>query len=155
MFDSTYRGSGRRRLTAGLAVVMLSWLAQASAEYPAGRGDRMGTDRLDARQRDSQRALERSEAPLTREGSQVDDIRGNFRHVGERLVFQPQDEIRPLVILENLNAERVTKTLQEAGKSSLPWSVSGTVTEFRGDNYLLLSRAVLKSGPAGSARAAR
>lgn len=90
------------------------------------------------------------EGPLVREGTFVEDLRGVFRRSGDRLLFQPSTGGRPWPVLENLNLERVARTIQDSGKTSAPWSVSGTVTEYRGTNYLLLRRAVLKAAaPSG------
>jgi hypothetical protein len=54
--------------------------------------------------------------------------------------------------LENLNLERVASVINE-NPEQLQWSVSGTITEYRGANYLLVSRATLKSKPAVSTTA--
>ena len=45
--------------------------------------------------------------------------------------------------LENLNLERVALANNKATNRQ-EWFVSGTVTEFRGVNYLLIEKAVLK-----------
>lgn len=79
-----------------------------------------------------------------REGATLTDRRGYFKRVGDRLAFYPEDGSPRLVVLENLNLERIANKLDEYAEPP-PWSVSGTVTEFRGINYLLVSRAVLKS----------
>ena len=50
--------------------------------------------------------------------------------------------------LENLNLERIAAEL--ASSPSQPeWSVSGTVTEFRGTNYLLVRRSILSQSVPG------
>jgi hypothetical protein len=53
---------------------------------------------------------------------------------------------RRFTTLENLNLERVARVISDS-PDTLEWTVSGTITEFQGANYLLLSRAVLKSKP--------
>jgi hypothetical protein len=47
-------------------------------------------------------------------------------------------------VLENLALERINRELGQA-RGNLQWTVSGIVTEFRGNNYLLVTRAVVKS----------
>ena len=79
-----------------------------------------------------------------REGSSLSDEVGEFLNTGDRLVFQPRDRQSSLVVLENLALERISSVLEESEATRL-WSVSGTVTEFRGTNYLLVTRAFLKA----------
>lgn len=86
--------------------------------------------------------------PLVREGEVVENIAGHFRRMGERILFQPAKGGRPWPVLENLSLERVARTIQDTGKLNSPWTVSGVVTEYRGANYLLLSRAMIKTAPA-------
>jgi hypothetical protein len=80
------------------------------------------------------------------------DVAGEFQSTGDRILFQPRDRKSGLLVLENLALERVARALEEIREPGL-WSVSGTVTEFRGANYLLITRAVLKAKP--PARAGR
>ena len=50
---------------------------------------------------------------------------------------------RRLVGLENLNLQRIIQEIED-GTGTSSWVVSGTITEFRGGNYILVSRAMLK-----------
>ena len=45
--------------------------------------------------------------------------------------------------LENLNLQRIARTIAD-NPVELQWGVTGTITEFRGANFLLVRRAVLK-----------
>jgi hypothetical protein len=81
-----------------------------------------------------------------REGSQLVDQLGEFRDSGDRVVFQSLDKTLSLQVLENLALERVSRVLDEL-RSTRIFSVTGTVTEFRGVNYLLVTHAVLKAKP--------
>ncbi|MDX1961644.1 MAG: hypothetical protein SFX18_00740 [Pirellulales bacterium] len=75
-----------------------------------------------------------------REGTRVMNLRGAFQMAGgERIQFQSHDKKIQLVVMENLMAERVGKTVQES--EPLEWVVQGTITEYRGANYLLLQQA--------------
>jgi hypothetical protein len=100
-------------------------------------------------------------APTLREGTKLIDVAGAFRNTGDRIEFRPVDSEQRLVVLENLALQRVASMLADVRRQR-PWTVSGTITEFRGVNYLLVTRAVLQShhapannGPAGLSAAAR
>lgn len=80
-----------------------------------------------------------------REGTEVVDQTGHFRISGGRVVFFTADGQRRLVGLENLNLERIARTVAETPQT-LEWDVTGTITEYRGANFLLIQRAVLRSG---------
>ncbi len=82
-----------------------------------------------------------------REGSRIVDRVGELRETGGRVAFYPDGETYSLQLLENLALERVARDLDQNPRK---WSISGTVTEYRGANYLLLQRAVLKSRGTGN-----
>ena len=46
--------------------------------------------------------------------------------------------------LPNLNLERIVRAIRD-DPDQLVWSASGSITEYQGSNYLLVTRAVLKS----------
>jgi hypothetical protein len=79
-----------------------------------------------------------------REGMQIVDRRGHFRMTGDRLTFFAADGKGRFVALENLALERVALVLAK-NPGPLRWSVTGTITEFRDANYLLIERAILKT----------
>ena len=64
---------------------------------------------------------------------------------GGRVLFFTADGKRRFVGLENLNLERVARTIAESPQT-LQWSVTGTITEYRGANFLLVRRAILNRG---------
>jgi hypothetical protein len=80
-----------------------------------------------------------------REGA-VLDTTGIFKLTGDRIMFYASGDSRRFGTLENLNLERISRVISETSEA-LEWNVSGTVTEFQGTNYLLVSRAILKSKP--------
>jgi hypothetical protein len=80
-----------------------------------------------------------------REGTEVVDQLGYFRMSGGRVLFFTADGKRQFVGLENLNLERVVRTIADSPQT-LQWSATGTITEYRGANFLLVRRAILKSG---------
>ena len=80
-----------------------------------------------------------------REGTQLTDQLGYFRQNGDSLTFVDKDG-RELGGLPNLGLERIIRMLKSVEEpESVTWSVSGTITEFAGRNYLLISRAVYKA----------
>ena len=79
-----------------------------------------------------------------REGTEVVDQLGHFRVTGARVTFFTDDGQGRFVVLENLNLERIARTIAD-NPEQLQWGVTGTITEYRGANFLLLRRAALKS----------
>ena len=78
-----------------------------------------------------------------REGATLEAKLGEFREAGERIRFYPHDEKVSFVAIENLALERVSLVLDDT--SGRTWRVSGVVTEYRGGNYLIVTRAALKT----------
>ena len=74
----------------------------------------------------------------------IDGI-GRFERRGDRVAFLTGDRPTALIVLENLALERVMRVTEEDGLGPIRWRVSGTITEFRGANYLIIRRAVVKS----------
>jgi hypothetical protein len=80
-----------------------------------------------------------------REGTEISGQTGYFRQDGDGATFVTDDGYE-LGGLPNLNLERVVRTLKTSDEtSSIRWRVNGTITEFSGRNYLLITRAVYKS----------
>lgn len=75
-----------------------------------------------------------------REGGKLKGSIGEFMRFGDRIRFTIADANKKLTVLENLAAERVSDEL-EGARTSRRWRVSGTVTEFKGGNFLLISKA--------------
>lgn len=84
-----------------------------------------------------------SKPRLRREGTQLHDEPGRFTLAGNRATFVAVDGTN-YAGLENLNLERVAKIIA-ASPDSVEWLVTGTVTEYEGSNYLLISRARRKA----------
>ena len=80
-----------------------------------------------------------------REGTHLKNVIGRFRQSGDSLVFIDPDN-RELGALPNLNLERIARMLQSVEEpESVSWSISGTVTEYSGNNHLLITRAAFRS----------
>ena len=82
-------------------------------------------------------------AEKLREGTRLIDEGGGFSRVGERVSFAPGGSREPLRCLENLALERISRVIDES-QGQRQWIVSGVVTEFRGGNYLLVTKAVIR-----------
>jgi hypothetical protein len=85
-----------------------------------------------------------------REGTKLVDICGSFRITGDRVTFFSTDGKSRFACLENLNSERIARMVSESPES-LEWVIQGTVTEFRQENYLLVTQAVLRTRQTGAA----
>lgn len=81
-----------------------------------------------------------------REGSKLVDQIGEFQKSGDQFSFFTKETYGALRVLENLALERVARMLDDNPTMRL-WSVTGVVTEYRNENYLLITHAVLKAQP--------
>ncbi len=77
-----------------------------------------------------------------RENTPFQDKRGYFRATGQRTTFYTLDGAERYVCLENLNLERILKTIRENPSRSV-WKIDGKFTEFNEENYMLIERAVV------------
>ena len=82
-----------------------------------------------------------------RENTKLVDVVGTFQSIGgESITFTPsgqagnKDSFR---VLENLALQRVGQVLETENKGARQWTVSGTITEYKGANYLLLTKTVV------------
>jgi hypothetical protein len=104
------------------------------------------TVRVPQGKREPPAAGPRANAPAKmrlREGARLTDIRGRFEFAGERLIFYRADDNEALPPLENLALERISQMVQDS-QTRLEWIVSGTITEYRGGNFLLVTKAVVR-----------
>ncbi|MGQ9504300.1 MAG: hypothetical protein ACUVQR_05280 [Thermogutta sp.] len=83
--------------------------------------------------------------PRLREGTRVADLVGSVRQTGQRYTFFVEADGRRFVLLENLMLERIVRS-QTNHPRTVQWKVLGTVTEFQGQNYLLIEHALLRGG---------
>lgn len=130
------RGAARAAcvaLAVGLLTAAIPAPAAASPAAPGPQGDEL------TREDEAQRAGQR-----LREGAKLVDQLGSFQLTSDRATFTTVDRQHKLEGLPNLNLERIVRTLRDH-PDQLVWSVSGTVTEYQGANYILITRAVLKS----------
>ncbi|MBA2115600.1 hypothetical protein [Bremerella alba] len=119
-------------------VVMTCLVAMAPPERAALAEENVApvTDRMKSAQQ-FQEKMKR-----LREGAEIVDSEGTFEWIGDRLSFVQDGGDTVLKILENRMMERVVLA-QESSTGELVWVVSGTVTEYRGGNFLLIKHVVL------------
>lgn len=123
------------------AICLALLMAISVAAGDAHHGDLVAPPNT-AKARDS---IERSEkAVRLREGSKLVDQVGEFQKSGDQISFFAKDTFGSLHVLENLALERIARVLDDNPTMRL-WSVTGVVTEYRNENYLLITRAVLKA----------
>ena len=77
-----------------------------------------------------------------RENTPFEGKRGYFRATGQRTTFYTLDGNERYVCLENLNLERILKAMKD-DPSRTAWKIDGAFTEFNGENYILIHRAVV------------
>ena len=79
-----------------------------------------------------------------REGTRLIDVPGTFVSLGaDNVTFAPTGGKDAYRVLENLALQRVSQQLDE-NRGPRQWIVSGLITEFRGSNYLLVTKAVVQ-----------
>ena len=127
-------------LIVAIASVITLWeVPGGGAEQTGPQVRRRGAASIDAALSDPTG----KQASRMREGVVLTDVTGTFSALGDRILFQQAGQEHTLGVLENLALERVWKMLDDTRDRQ--WNVSGTVTEYRGSNFLLLHRAVLRS----------
>lgn len=90
-------------------------------------------------------AVQNSGPKIMREGTVFKTQRVHCRSNGERLIVELAQG-QTFVVLENLAAERILEAIYE-DPTDRNWSVSGMVTEFQDQNFLLLNRVNRSSTP--------
>ena len=78
---------------------------------------------------------------ILREGTKIELRSCECRAAGERLMVEFKEEKRMLVALENLAAQRILKAVVDDPQDSA-WTVTGQLTEFRDQNFILLQRVI-------------
>ena len=86
------------------------------------------------------------EFTVLRESTVVNELKGRFRKIGDRYLFEEEASInntakRPLKCLENICLQRVVAAMQNEDRKHV-WLVTARVTEFNDENFLLLDKAV-------------
>jgi len=139
------RRLGSRSVRATGAVSLVAMALLAPTFFGAGRPEAEGRDGLRLNDVPSTVSpADRANTRRLREGTELVDQVGHFEPAGQRLLFVTERGDVRLLGLENLNLERIARTV--AGyPGQVNWLVTGTVTEYRGTSFLLVERAVVKT----------
>jgi hypothetical protein len=129
-----------RNTTLAVALLVAGPLVWAQVATPPGLDGRP-----EVQPDEGSRFVVQGEENRIREGTELTDVLGYFTVTGSRVTFIAAESGNRFAGLENLNLERISKMISKAPKQ-MDWEVSGEVTEYRGANYLLVRRAILKSG---------
>lgn len=81
-----------------------------------------------------------------REGTAFKGKYVSFRQTGDRIVLFTVEDNQRFICLENLALERIWTTVQEKPDRQF-WKIDGEFTEFRGENFVLIRRAVVAQAP--------
>ena len=120
---------------------------ESSPPSETGLGEQSSQPRYTSTSGDEEDASESQQR--IREGTVVTDLIGQFKVAGEIATFTVTETGQRLGGLENLNLARITNVIRD--DPTADWSVSGLVTEFRGSNYILISKAIRKTASSASA----
>ena len=81
-----------------------------------------------------------------REGTAFKNMHVFFQQTGDRIVLYTVDDNQRFTCLENLALERILTAL-EAKPERRYWKIEGEFTEFRGENFVKIRRAVIAQAP--------
>jgi hypothetical protein len=109
----------------------------------AGVGLRASDTAATPKTGDAAESQDKAQPQRLREGTRLVNEAGTFRATGDRVAFYPagQEKSQSFLVLENLALERIARTLDET-RGQQEWSVTGIVNEYRGRNYLYVTRAI-------------
>ena len=82
--------------------------------------------------------------PLIREGTTAQSQHVIFRVTSNRVIMISAQGVERYLCLENLNLQRVTDVIRN-NPTLTDWTVDYVVTEYKGENYVLIQHAVLTS----------
>ena len=85
-------------------------------------------------------------AKRIREGTIFKDVHVFFRSAGDRTATYRVEDNQRFTCLENLQLERILVAIREKPEREY-WKIEGEFTEFRGENYVLIRRAVFAENP--------
>ena len=89
-----------------------------------------------------EKKIESDAAPkVHREGTRIEQQPISFRTESDRLWATIGNSAKPILVLENLAAQRIYRANRE-DPEDCKWTVSGQFTEFEGRNFFLIERAV-------------
>jgi len=81
-----------------------------------------------------------------REGTAFKDMHVFFRQIDDRTALYTVEDNRRFMCHENLTLERILAAIQEKPERQF-WKIDGEFTEFRGENFITIRRAVVAQTP--------
>ena len=117
-----------------VAVCTMAVFANLSGE------NQMNGSAVMASERPTLSQMSKEETPL-REGTPLTEVKGRFKKLGERFQFVEDGTNKTFKCLENLCLQRIAAN-QHDDERKVIWIVSAKVTEFSGENFLILEKAV-------------
>ncbi|MDR3233162.1 MAG: hypothetical protein LBT46_05795 [Planctomycetaceae bacterium] len=120
-----------------LTVFALSVLLAQRAEEPPQPGQTTTSPAVQPAE-----AKPRIKTKRQREGTAMSGEKVFFRQNGNRTVLYRLKDNQRLTCLENLTLERVLGAMEKKPEHKY-WRIDGTLTEFRGENYIIIHRAVV------------
>ena len=130
---------------------MALWVGNAQGQSHGEKGSEGPNSREETNQwsrRTTQSGPSKQIANRFREGTELKNRPGRFQLSGDRLTFFLGDERVPLQTLENLALERVARVIGDSrDPNQLQWVIYGVVTEYQGENYLMIQRATVEVSP--------
>lgn len=110
-----------------------NWRSETTGSV-ATWGSELGSASEDNRSSEEKASLLREDTPLTQ-------LRGRFKLSGERIMFTEEGANRSMKCLENLWLQRIMDS-QKNDDRKVIWLINNArVTEFNGENYLLIESA--------------
>jgi hypothetical protein len=145
MFDLCFRMACNRWTVAFMLVLSLAWSLRGEAPPPSkGPAVRLPQSAGGQKSDDGGKRL--------REGTKLIDVTGTFQATGaDSVSFLASGNKESYRVLQNLALQRVSYSLEE-NRALRQWIISGTITKYRGANYLLITKAVIQL-PEGEAAA--
>ena len=134
----------KRMMVTGAAVVCTCSVLHGQ---PFGLNKNEGSGTREPLKRHSSKSIanEADEFGL-REGTEPTNFDGYFTITGNRITFYPKDLQVRFRSLANLALKRVARVLGDSNNPGrLKWSVDGVITEYQGENYLMITRAAITS----------
>ena len=121
--------------------VTLAWTRSAAA--PNRTSAELDSGVLSRTNDPEDKSIGNDQTNRLREGGEIINQAGYFRTAGNRVAFVSADNKNQFITLENHNMERIAQAIADNSNQS-QWIVSGMISEYRGANFLLVSRAELK-----------
>lgn len=101
----------------------------------AGAPEGLGIEARENRSNNSERKVE-----LSREGTKVAGVVGTISQSGRRWIFTGDEDSAAYRLLENQSLERVVRAIEE-DPQDVRWKISGELTEYMDENFLLLGKS--------------